>query len=223
MSNDNIKKAVTTLTGYLASVLTPQQLLNVTDLLSDEPTEPAIPDGWEVVTEGKTETGDQYYNKGMQGFINLSYGMSDVPLTTFDVVIRPIQQEPVVPSGWEIVENGEDIENGYYFNSPDFGWKQVVDCSCIRKKTPNQSDVIRQTINIDLSKQPEELKWFAMDKNGAWFGFSKNKPEIYLGVEEWWKANAKSYELFESQHPTWQGDWKDSLLQRPETVNGDTQ
>jgi hypothetical protein len=74
--------------------------------------------------------------------------------------------------------------------------------------------LIRQTIDIDLSKQPEELVAWAMDLDGNWFGFTH--ADLNIGGSIWTDPIGQSHVLFPSQYPTFKGDWKDSLLVRPE-------
>lgn len=117
-----------------------------------------------------------------------------------------------IPAGWEVFE-GHYI-GPVYARGDDYGWWSYISMS-------NLFDAgqvfIRQKFNLDLSKQPEELKYWAMDKDGAWTGFSGMPSK---GDFSWCRNDGFSGRLFKSQFPTnYTGSWEDSLIERPENYN----
>jgi len=68
---------------------------------------------------------------------------------------------------------------------------------------------------VDWSAMPRWAEWVAMDKDGEWTFFSA-KPSMDIGC--WWSDGDVTYlaEIPPSYAPKWDGDWRDSLVRRPE-------
>ena len=118
---------------------------------------------------------------------------------------------PKLPSGWEPCGKQEAE---YYFNTNSRRYVKATG------RTIN-SDVfcIKQTINIDLGRQPPELKYFAIDcRDNRWHGYT-NEPTSGLNK---WRQDGLYRALLKSEEPTnYHGSARDSLLVRPETLNED--
>ncbi len=66
---------------------------------------------------------------------------------------------------------------------------------------------------VDWSKLAAWHRWVAVDEMGEWFSFGQ-KPT--LGLAHWMIASGCDYCPIPPQYsPTFSGDWKDSLVERP--------
>jgi len=67
-----------------------------------------IPDGWELITTGKLESGDKYWSRGKWGFARPAVGCD---VATYSCpVIRKLAKPtdtPLVPPGWVVVTEGK--------------------------------------------------------------------------------------------------------------------
>ena len=114
-----------------------------------------------------------------------------------------------IPPGWELQEY-KPIKNHYLY--VDGKWVHQLKYI---ERSGHKYKYITQKIDIDLSKQPEELISFSMDENGEWWSFKNINPSIGMCSANW--AGICGRKLFESEYPkNFTGNWKDSLLVRPE-------
>ena len=79
-----------------------------------------------------------------------------------------------------------------------------------------QYDLISEWVDkpvVDWGKLAAWHRWVARDERGGWFSFCQ-KP--ILGMAHWMIASGCDYCPIPSQYsPTFSGDWKDSLVERP--------
>ena len=126
---------------------------------------------------------------------------------------------PEIPAGWEVVHPDGRLENFTIYKKTDYYLLNGVWKSCEDKDHTTGSDmIVRQAINIDISKQPKEFVAWAMDEDEEWFAYE----DVPVGgVESVWGVLAGQQRgLMNSEYPTnFEGDWKDSLLVRPEALN----
>ncbi len=81
---------------------------------------------------------------------------------------------------------------------------------------PDDHDLISEWVDkpvVDWSKLAAWHRWVARDERGEWFSFGQ-KPTI--GLAHWMIARGCDYCPIPPQYsPTFSGDWKDSLVERP--------
>lgn len=65
---------------------------------------------------------------------------------------------------------------------------------------------------VDWSKLAAWHRWVAMDEDGSWYAYSE-RPE--LACATWRVENTEYQRIPENYSPTFSGDWKDSLVERP--------
>lgn len=65
---------------------------------------------------------------------------------------------------------------------------------------------------VDWSAMPAWANWVAMDGNGDWFYYASKPNE---GADGWYGEICYSCTIPSSYAPTFSGDWKDSLCERP--------
>lgn len=65
---------------------------------------------------------------------------------------------------------------------------------------------------VDWSKMAAWHRWVAMDARGKWFAYDE-RPK--LNVAYWWGAGSVVCEIPPQHYPTFSGNWKDSLVERP--------
>lgn len=70
----------------------------------------------------------------------------------------------------------------------------------------------KPVVEVDWAAMPAWAHFVAMDSDGEWLWFSGNHP-TYL-KEGWW-PNGEHGRIPPSCVPTFTGDWKDSLVERP--------
>ena len=99
-------------------------------------------------------------------------------------------------------------------------WGSYVwnNAGCYLPTQPHPSDLVSEWIDkpeVDWSAMPRWAEWVAMDKDGEWTFFSA-KPSMDIGC--WWSDGDVTYlaEIPPSYAPKWDGDWRDSLVRRPE-------
>jgi len=73
---------------------------------------------------------------------------------------------------------------------------------------------------VDWSVMPAWAKWVAMDEDGHWCWFSE-RPSFVEGGVRWFlnshKVSSRDFGLLPYDYlPTYTGDWKNSLVGRPE-------
>jgi hypothetical protein len=84
-------------------------------------------------------------------------------------------------------------------------------------KSQSPKDIISEWIDkpvIDWSAMPAWAKFVAMDKNKKWFWYTS---EVSLLVFGNWdlKSGGRSGVIPTEYAPKWEGDWKQSLIERP--------
>ncbi len=118
------------------------------------------------------------------------------------------QESLNIPPGWELWDSQKHSNSTLLF----------IETVCLADGcayAPMRTLV--QKVNLDLSKQPKELKCWAMDGDGEWFGFEK-LPKTCGSF--WQPDNGSICSLFPSQYPTnFTDSWENSLIVRPEYWN----
>ncbi|UQS93274.1 hypothetical protein Scipio_00045 [Acinetobacter phage Scipio] len=66
----------------------------------------------------------------------------------------------------------------------------------------------------DWSNVPDHINWIAMDKTGRIFGYDKS-PRICHVMDLWKGTSLSDYFNVNTRAYSHQGDWKDSLEERP--------
>jgi len=64
---------------------------------------------------------------------------------------------------------------------------------------------------VDWSAMPKWARWVAMDEDGAWFWY-QHKPER---SDRYFSALSEEGVIPFIYAPDWDGDWKDTLVERP--------
>lgn len=65
---------------------------------------------------------------------------------------------------------------------------------------------------VDWSKLAAWHRWVARDEDGSWYVYAK-RPELAVAT---WRGEYHEYQRIpENYSPTFSGDWKDSLVERP--------
>lgn len=130
------------------------------------------------------------------------------------------QPDISIPPGWVELTVGEPIrEEGLYFYNDELKtWNKsrVWDLSneYLYRRSAYKLH-IKQVIDINLSRQPEELVAVGMDECGEWVAYA-NIPII---DDDQWFDDMRGYarSLLKSECPKdFNRPWKDSLLVRPE-------
>ena len=134
--------------------------------------------------------------------------------------VDPVETGPEIPAGWRALKGGERKERGdYILDGQTKKWRMINDNNVGDQIHYLAWKTIRQTINIDLSRQPVELVSFAMDSDGQWVGHNE---EVRQATKNWIHSCGHfsvSREFLKSEEPTnFTGNWQDSLLVRPETM-----
>jgi hypothetical protein len=82
-------------------------------------------------------------------------------------------------------------------------------------KSETQNDIISEWIDnpvIDWDSMPAWAKFVAMDSGGGWWWYEK---EPIIG-EITWRTESEYYDEIPTEYaPKWEGDWKNSLIERP--------
>jgi len=132
-----------------------------------------------------------------------------------------------IPAGWKVDQGIEGrphvhAKGCYIYHDPNItnlperyhGWTPFNGAQWGKIHT-----IISQTINIDLDKQPTEFIAWAMNENGDWKAH-KSIPRCHtLHWADRKKKTTNRRILVDSECPDYDGDWKDSLLVRPEALN----
>jgi len=82
-----------------------------------------------------------------------------------------------------------------------------------RKPSRLSEDLKEEEWQPDWTQAPEWANWWAMDSDKKAYYF-KSKP--YLGSSIWLMKNVCEYDSSLAPAHNYQGDWKDSLRERPE-------
>ena len=130
-----------------------------------------------------------------------------------------VESGPLIPAGWEVFSEGGINEDCYWSFPNSIRWRRNGK-SDIHSVHNRNIIFIRQTINIDLSKQPKELVAFAMDEDRSWNSYDSIPYLVLRG--NWGNKDGTSNYLYPSQHPDYSGSPENSLLVRPEAMNKPT-
>jgi hypothetical protein len=86
---------------------------------------------------------------------------------------------------------------------------------CFADEPESQNDIIGEWIDkpiVDWSLMPAWAKFVAMDSTGYWWWYEK-KP---FTSENTWRSESEYYdEIPKDYAPKWEGDWEESLIERP--------
>lgn len=124
-----------------------------------------------------------------------------------------------IPAGWVECDYDECIERrGYAFT--DGKW---VDLYNDTGRYVDFLKYIKPTPGFEghgaawWAKQPEEVVCIALDTEGDWYKYDKL---VNADSGHWWHEDGSGYaKMWPSEHPkNFTGDWKDSLMVRPDRV-----
>jgi len=96
-----------------------------------------------------------------------------------------------------------------------FLYRATVDGYDYISKSETQNDIISEWIDkpvIDWSTMPAWAKFVAMDRSGVWFWYEK---EPIIGESTWRPETDYHGEIPSEYAPKWDGDWRNSLIERP--------
>lgn len=187
---------------------------------------PGIPDGWERVTSREVIEGDKYWD-GVEYF-----ECKNRYTSTYTFVIRKTIPEISLPPGWKYACGASTLTHNEYHLDDTGAWKSFSgNHSCIggdvKAATRYFKHIIRQVIDIDLSKQPVEFvaftqNWRQIDNNKDMRGWVAHEVTP-IPLEGGHKLQGETRNMKLSEFPkTWCGSCSDSLLVRPEHYKGIT-
>jgi len=70
---------------------------------------------------------------------------------------------------------------------------------------------------VEWAALPAWAKWVAQDSDGRWFYFA-SPVAPWMTEIEWVDPRQVYARIPEGYEPKWEGDWKDSLVKRPEML-----
>ena len=163
------------------------------DEITADDIEPVVPDGWEHVVGNAIIEGDQCWNGK--------------------------KYAECIPPGWALVGPEESVcEEGYGYIYEDGKWGFSTGLHGVGEDFG--FPIIRQIIDIDLSKIAIEFKSASMESDGKWYAYA----DVNVSIDEYlkmWTGRGDCRELMASEKPKeWRGKWDVSLLVRPEHWNG---
>jgi len=108
----------------------------------------------------------------------------------------------------------------FVIDPQDMGWNVYVtrsDGRARRDGCNHGDDILGPWIDkpvVDWDKMPAWARYVMQDRDGTWFWFNDALPKDMS--EMWSGCTVYTSGMIPPEHaPTWTGDWKDSLVERP--------